>query len=422
MPEWLVLFVFAMPFFFSLLLELFRLPNMVKYTLDIAWLLLLCFIIVGRIRFFGGYTKKLLLFPGIFFLATLIGFFLHFQSVWYYLWGIRNNIRFFVFFFACIFFLRERSIPHYFKFMDLLFWINLPVVLFQYFVLKKSQDLLGGIFGTLEGCNSYTNIFFLIVIARSVLLYMSGREKGLLCLTKCGVALIVAIFSELKVFMLELIVLVIMAVLLSKFTMKRLWILLLILFGTILASQILVVLFPHFKNWLSLEAMLTSASERGYGSNKNAMNRLTAISMSWEQFLPTWKEKMFGLGLGNCDYAAFDFLVSPFYLAYGELRYMWFSSSFLILETGLIGLVLYVLFFVNIFVQANKLAQKRQGDTLCCHIAIIMSVMSLLMVVYNGALRTEAGFMVYFVLALPFVNKESVVRVSACTERKVLIR
>ena len=406
--EWLTLFILAMPFFFFFFMDLLRFPAMVKYTVDIAWVSLVLIMIANRIQFPNKQSQKLALVVGLLFLSTLFGFALHYQSFFYYLWGIRNNLRFFVFFFACIFFIKEDGLKYYIKFFHVLFWINIPVVLVQYVLMGKVQDNLGGIFGVEKGCNSYMNIFLLIITTYSILRFMSGEEKGLNTVIKCAVSLMIAVWSELKVFMLELMIVVLLATVMSRFSFRKLWVILGVAVGILLAVNLLAQLFPHFANWFNLERIVASSgSQTGYASAED-VNRLTAVPIVWERFLTTWLEKLFGLGLGNCDYAAFDFLTSPFYLSHRNLHYMWFSSSFLVLETGIVGLVLYILFFVAVFFQAGKREKEKQANALYCQLARTMSVLCLFMIVYNGSLRTEAGFMMYFVLALPFIPKAEI--------------
>jgi hypothetical protein len=47
------------------------------------------------------------------------------------------------------------------------------------------------------------------------------------------------------------------------------------------------------------------------------------------------------------------------------------------------------------------------GNPIYSQLAKIMAVMSLIMIFYNSALRTEAGYIMYFVLALPFIRRKS---------------
>lgn len=401
--EWVTLFVLVMPFCFFLLTQLLHLPTLLKYTIDIGWIFLLALLVLKQRRLPNIQAIELLQVVGAFYICSLIGFGFHYISGAYYLWGLRNNIRFFVFFFACICFLNNRSIEHCFAFLNKVYWINVPVVLYQYLVMGKGQDNLGGIFGVGRGCNGYTNIFLLIVVTFSVLRYLHYEEKLSECLVKCAVAMMIAALSELKMFFLELVLVALMAMVLTRFSFRKLLISVAIAAGIIAGIRLLVYVFPMYDDFFTMEGILkVTASKRGYASS-NDISRMTAVSFALDRFLPTRMDKLFGLGLGNCDFASFDFLITPFYRQYGNLNYMWFSSAFLVLETGLVGLALYGAFFVYLFFAAGKRKQEGSAPDIYCQLAQIMSVICLVLIVYNGSLRTEAAFMMYFVLAVPFI-------------------
>ena len=161
-----------------------------------------------------------------------------------------------------------------------------------------------------------------------------------------------------------------------------------------------------YDDWFSLERIWKSATSSAGYTSSNDINRLTVVSFALNRFLPNNIDKLFGLGLGNCDYASFDFLTTPFYRQFGRLNYVWFSSAFLILETGLVGIIIYCVFFGYLYFAAGKRNRERKAPVVYCQMAQILSVMCLVLVVYNGSLRTEAAFMMYFVLSLPFLPWE----------------
>lgn len=416
--EWLVLFVLAMPFALAFFTELLGLPSALKYTVDIGWAVLLLGLLANRIRLPDRSAAGLLMLAFLFFALTPIGVLTHFQSPLYYLWGLRNNLRFFVFFFACICFLREERAAQCLGLLDLLLWINLPLVLYQFFTLDKEGiyfgDYLGGIFGMQVGCNGYMNIFLMIVVARSVLRYMNHQESLLRCGINCVIALLIAAISELKIFFLEFAAIVALASLITRFSFRKLWIILGGILGMLVAIRMIYVLFPAFDGWFRLDRIWdTITSEKGY-TGYNDMNRMTAVSMSLDRFLLSPWEKLFGLGMGNCDHANFDFLVTPFYRANNKLNYSWFSSAMLVLETGLAGLVLYVLFFVVLYFAAHGRQRRKQADLLHCQLARIMALMCLVLILYNNSLRMESAYMIFFILSLPFLGRE---RKEDCPDR-----
>ena len=404
-PEWFVLFTLIMPFFFSLLMELLGLPSILKYTLDVAWICLLAFILFKRSLHLDAPVRHLIYIIVLFFLMTIIGLVMNYQSILYYLWGLRNNLRFFVFFIACIVFMKSRTAGSVLKLFNLLLWINVPIVLFQYVFMGKNQDYLGGIFGVQTGCNGYMNIFLVIVTTWSILLYLNKKESMANCFLKCGVALLIAALSELKAFFIELIIVVFLATLITRFSWKKLWIIVGVSVGVVVGAELVGKIFPNFSDWFQWEKIWeTISSEKGYTS-RGDMNRMTAISIALERFLDTGGEKLFGLGLGNCDYATFDFLTTPFYRLYHRLNYVWFSSSFLILETGFVGLILYCFFFVRLFFAARKEAKKQKREKkIYAQAAQILSVVCVVLIIYNSSLRVESAYMMFFALALPFIG------------------
>lgn len=401
-----MLYIWIMPFLLPFFLELLHLPSMMKYTLDVAWFLLLLYISVNRMRLPNIQANTLAKIIVCFFLVTIVGFLRNYQSVMYYLWGFRNNFRFYVFFLACIFFLSQQSAEKCLKFFDAMFWVNFLLVLLQYFVLHKAQDFLGGIFGTSVGCNAMMNIFLVIVITKSIMYFIARKETLGMCLLKCGVALIAAVFAELKVFFIELLLIIFMALFLTKFSFRKFGMVILCCIGVVVGAQMVAAIFPAFKGWFSIDRILDIiSSDRGY-TNDNDINRLTAVSFVANNFLPTFWDKMLGLGLGNCDHASFSFLTTAFYRAYQSTNYVWFSSAFLFLETGFVGLTTYISFFAALFVGVHKLEKSFKANLLYCQMAKITAVLSVVMIIYNSAMRTEAGYMMYFVLALPFIKNQ----------------
>ena len=52
--------------------------------------------------------------------------------------------------------------------------------------------------------------------------------------------------------------------------------------------------------------------------------------------------------------------------------------------------------------------KKRLVEPELCQISIIMVVCAIMLVIYNSSLRTEAGYMIYFMLSLPFIRDDRI--------------
>ena len=94
------------------------------------------------------------------------------------------------------------------------------------------------------------------------------------------------------------------------------------------------------------------------------------------------------------------------------MHYQWFSDALVYIETGLVGLVFFEGFFVIIYgvckkilkriaIEENKIEKKELENLI--KITSIVAVMSIVNSIYNSALSMDAGYMSYFMLAIPLI-------------------
>ncbi|MBQ4128548.1 MAG: hypothetical protein IJD68_02115 [Ruminococcus sp.] len=403
--QWLALFIFVMPFLIAFLMDILRAPNLIKYTIDLAWVLCIALLFMKRHIVFDRKFMPFFIFIGVFFLYTLIGYMFNYQSVFFYLWGFRNNFRFFSAFIIFCMLFTEDDVEFCMKFLDFMFWVNIAVSLFQFFVLGLEQDYLGGIFGIERGCNSYSIIFFSIVLSKSILMFMSKQETALNCFLKCGATLVISAMAELKFFFVIFVIILLLSTIFTSFSWRKFLIILLSAILFTFASSILTELFGESSN-VSFERIMELTFSTNYSSQED-LSRFTAIPTLSESVMHSDLERIFGMGLGNCDTSTFAICNTPFYQTYSYLHYSWFSSAFLFLETGFVGLTMYLIFFVMCLVFSLNQRRQKDANKLYCQMAVIMSIICLALTFYNGSLRFEVAYMVYFVLALPFIDSRS---------------
>lgn len=401
-PKYLACCILLLPFFFGLFIDLLGLPGALRYTLDIAWCALTLLALRKEKLHLPRKLLPLVWLAVIFLVYTLVCILFRFQSPVWYLWGLRNNFRFYAAFFAFACLLDEGDTQWLFRVLDVLFWVNIGVSLVQFFVLGYQQDFLGGIFGVERGRNAaYTIIFFLLMLSRSMLAMMNGREPLPKCLARCAAALLVAALAEMFAFFLMFLLVFLLAALCTRFSWKKCALFLAMTAAFAVCSSLLLEMFGEGSQ-LTLEIIFRRLFAENYATSED-LGRLTAIPTLSETILTDLPGRLFGLGLGNCDTSTFEVCNSDFYRQYSHLHYTWFLSAFLFLETGYVGLGLYLLFFLICLVQAIR--RMGSGNRLYCQIAVIMSVMCMVLTFYNSALRAEGGYMAYFALALPFVRR-----------------
>ena len=398
----MMLFIFFFPAAQAFLTELLPIPDAIKFLCDGFLVLLLLKLFSQRFTKIDNYSMPFVVIVGLFFFITLVGYLFNYQSVFYYLWGLRNNIRMFVAFFAFAYLADWEDAKGWIKALDVLFVINFAVVILQYFS-GYGQDYIGGIFGTSKGCNGSLLIFLCIVFAKTIISFMRGEEKMSKCIFVSVASLLVSTLSELKMFFILFILILFMASFMTAHSIKKT---LFFVFGAVLVvlfSTLLTVLYKDFTDFLSFDSLIKALTDTGYATDED-IGRFTALPVISQRFLPGFFRKLFGLGLGNCDSSSLSMFNTPFFESHQTVHYSYFSYAFLFLETGFVGLALYASFFVASFFVSRKLKKLEMADEFACQMSIILSVISLILLVYNSSLRMEIGFMLFFVLALPIIS------------------
>lgn len=403
LPRCLSAYILFLPFFFATFIELLGLPGAVRYSVDVAWCTLILLAIGrGRLRFHRRLVPMALT-VGAFLLYSALLLAFRYQSGVWYLWGIRNYFRFYAAFFAFSVCFEERDAERCFQVLEWLFWINFAAALVQFFFLGHRQDYLGGIFGVDRGRNgTFMLPFFALMLTRSLLSMLEGTESTGRCFCKCGAALLVAALAEMFGFFLFFGLMVFLAALLTRPSLRKALLFAAVAVGIFLCSGLLLRLFGEGSE-LTLDVIRSRLFAAHYATDED-LGRLTAIPTLSRTILTEPWEQLFGLGLGNCDTSTFSICNSEFYQQHARLHYTWFLSAFLFLETGWVGLGLYLLFFLVCLVSAAK--QSRQGgNRLYCRMGIILSLICMVLTVYNAALRAEGAYILYFALALPFLRR-----------------
>ncbi len=399
--EWMTFYLFLMPFLIPFFVDFLGISGLLKYSLDVVW----CSLVVILIAKKRVVLRRELVSPGIiiglFFLFISIVYVFRYQSIFYYLWGVRNNFRFYVAFFAFVSFFNEEQVETNFKILEFLFWINAIVSFVQAVLLGYKQDYLGGLFGVEKGCNAFTIVFFSVILTKSILSYMNGKEKTIPVILKCSTALIIAAYAELKFFFVIFMIIMILSFFMTKFSWRKMLMLFFSIVIVSIAGAILPAVFGSSTN-ISLERIAELITADRYAS-ANDLGRFTAIPTISNRYLKSWPDKLFGRGIGNCETSAFEICNTSFYRKYSYLHYTWFSSAFLFLETGYIGMMFYLLFFVMCLKKSYRMMEE--GKRQYCQMAVIISCIAMVLFFYNSSLRTEAAYVIYFVLALPFMKK-----------------
>ena len=400
----MLLFVALFPLIFQFLTYNMGFPSAVKYLMDVALIILFLKYIKSFVVWKGN--KWLYLYCLAFLMFTLFDYFINHQSVLYYFWGLRNNFRFYLFFLLCLLILKQNNIRFIYKAFDVFLVLNVIVVSYQYWVQGINQDTLGGLFGTVTGCNGYMNIFLVIVFSKAVLEYINKEKTIVHCLAVLGMTVYIAALAEMKFYFAEVVIVVAVAILITDFSFRKIVLIIGSLVCVIIGVNILISIFPIWSDTFSIEGFIRIATDsRGYTSSGD-LNRLTGVQTISMQYFNNIFENLFGYGLGNCDYSdSIRILNTPFYQANSWLHYTWMSTTFIFFELGAVGLLFYFGFFIVLYFLARAKAKRQHERKKECELAQIIAVLCCFIGIYNSSLRTEASYLIYLVLSFPFLKK-----------------
>ena len=386
----------------------FGLPGIFRYLTDAITAMLFVEMIFYEIKQPGRVRRTPIFYLIVlFFLYTLLGWLMNLYSGVFYLWGLRNNFRFYVFLIACTIFLEKEDIPKIFNILYIIFIANVIMCTYQYFILGKHGDYVAGFCGSTEasGGNGSMVMVLTLVCIITVVQYME-KHGGIL---KVGIAILgtlyIATIAEIKVLYLLIIAIIVLANLFTKFSIKKLFLTIVFIAVIPVAIELLYKLYPGFENFFEYERIMKYASgQQGY-TGKDDINRLTAINYCMEHFLKTPIERMFGIGLGNADGSTNVLsVISEFYKKNIDTHYTWFSVPFMFIETGFVGLLMFLGVFFISFKDSTKLRKTRGINREYVIIGQLIAVFSVIIAFVNGNLRTETmGYTYYMMLSIPYL-------------------
>jgi len=160
-------------------------------------------------------------------------------------------------------------------------------------------------------------------------------------ISKLIIMMILSSYAEIKIFYIEMIIILSVGMLITKFSWKKVLIIAIGILSIGIGYKILVIVYPNVD--MSVEGLFDYATNsQGYTSSDD-FNRFNFMSAVNDRYLISWFDRVFGLGMGNCDYATGKAIVtSPFYIQNEHTHYYWMSSIFMYLENGWLGLLFFV--------------------------------------------------------------------------------
>lgn len=415
LPKYLVYFQLIYICFVQLLIGA-GLPGSLTLLCDaVNVLLLICLIRHGRItlsvlnRFKAFYIVYFL-----FFLFGTVSAVFNGGNIILWLWSVRNFGRFVVFFTAVIAFFDIKDFKAMRKIVYLIGHISFVLCVFQFAVLKLKGDYIGGVFGTNRGvANTWLNTFLVVLYILALTEWMY-KGKGFLKLAIfIAEVLFIAVVGELKFYFVELILITVLCIILIKPTYKLIKMeLAIIILGVAaigISIPILYRLFPFFADFFKAKNFIKVASESYTGQGD--LGRTTAIfEISEKMFFKDPLKILFGIGIGNGEYSENQRIFqSAFYTRFKDTKYNWFTDAFVMVETGITGVILFASTFICTGIRSFRIYYHERRNNMAL-ITLVLSFLALMLYIYNISLNCEIAYLLYAFLGMGLVGTGRSVR------------
>lgn len=380
------------------LIDELHMPSMLRYVPDV---LLICVFLYTVFKYKSITIKSMNRGVSILFIAFLLyscaSSLFGMVNIKLFAWAFRCTFRFYVFYYLCIKYLHISDVEKVFINLEKMYLVNMLVLLYQFFVKGLRLDFLGGLFGSTYGCNGYLNVFLVIMLIYVVNQYFHKKATiGKLVFYLVSSLAIVGM-AEIKFFYVEAVAIILIALVVNKPTVKTICFAIIAVIGLIIGLEVLRRVFPDSYLLLFDRDSINSYLAAGWAHGKQ-IGRTTAISFINNNFFNNqFIKKIFGLGFGNCEFS--NFFESDFARMYKYTNYRNYTFAMQYLETGVIGLALYVSFFISIFIYALGKKYDDEKEIWATYVKTLIPLV-LMLIWYSDACKSEPAYLIFFALAV----------------------
>ena len=384
----------------EMLIDVLHFPDIIRYVLDVN-LIFMFFMFLPKVRNIinDKFSKKTHYYIMGYMFATIAFAIIRRIPFGQVAWAARNNYFYFLFYFICAYTLSLEDFNRIIKNVVKLQAFNILCVLYEYLILKRYGDGVGGMFGTAAGCNGYLNVYLCIITAY-VLIQYSNKKASLSYVAYIVLScMAIAVISELKFYFIEFIIIVIASVLLTSANAKNGLIVIVGIVALFIGIQILTAINPWSADLMSDFDSISEYTKTNYGGTTIA--RATPFSQINDYFFrDNVFYNIFGYGFGACeDSVSFSWANSDFATLYRDLGYRNLSTSMVFVELGYTGIAAFLALFVILFANIQQLKQKATENKNFYVLSQIVCVIAIANLWYNSTIRRGIAYLTFFALS-----------------------
>jgi len=308
---------------------------------------------------------------------------IHLTSPLAMIWGVRMFVRYFLLLLLILKYYSFEDVNYFHILVYKVFYLNTIFCVIQFFMDVKG-DAMGGVFTG----NGDMALFVLVSLIIFVFDYYNNKISLPHLLALIVISFILAMWAEIKMMYFAIPVAIYAAFVISQsFSIKNLVILLvgILLFVPVLTKTLSLYYDESYIAKTLDYNSLVEYNSNSYGFTEESVNRGTALSITLNEILNDPLDKFIGYGIGSGT-ASKHFSTS----AFNENKrtvYSFFTISYVLIETGLIGLILFCLIYLAFTISFYRVYRVATDESIkyWSGLGLLLGVFSFLFIYYNSS-------------------------------------
>lgn len=307
----------------------------------------------------------------------------------------RVLVRFYIIFTAAFRVFDEKDYRKIFDIFDIIIVIHTALVFYQTYILHYTNgDMVGGLFGVTFGYgNTASHGLILIGTLVTVYKYFVCSDSVRKSAIKLVMLFSVAMITEMKSFVFEAALIVILFLVLDGRIKARTGLILAVI--PVAGIVFLDYMINYFNfNIFDLDS-INGYLNRGYGYNIDGVSRHDGYGKVFNRcFGGDWRLTIFGFGFATS--------VSPFTETYfNNMNLGNFTYAKMFYDVGIVGSILY---FAPFIICIFKGFELRKYNKMIGAFCVILGILCVYLNFYGSLLESDfCGYYMYILLALPFI-------------------
>lgn len=287
--------------------------------------------------------------------------------------------------------------------------LNMIVAVYQFIIGYRSDGIVGFLGKNMTGIIGYLLMFYISIEFSKE---YNNKNRSYKIIIPLIITFIYGAIAEVKILFITSTLITIIYLLMRKNKIKSMIIMVLVGMVCISSYNYFIKIYPNH-NFISSDFLNDYLYNQSYGTN--TVNRLSFINDLNNTIQDTGYAKLFGTGIGSGNPSKIELLRGSINEEYDNLKYYWFTTSYLYLEQGLIGLIGYI--FIQFVILCKVIKYYKRSNNNFSIVMLLSTITNIIFFIYNSGLFDYSIITIYWIIiGIGFNEKNNSNKLKYCLD------